>query len=70
MSKSKEGGAANTPVMRQYLAAKAAHPDALLFFRMGDFYELFFEDAVVAARGLRPGAARLREARLRGPAHQ
>src|SRR5215472_4528883 len=41
-----------TPVMRQYLAAKAAHPDALLLFRMGDFYELFFEDAVVAARAL------------------
>ena len=38
--------------MRQYLGAKAAHPDALLFFRMGDFYELFFEDAVVAARAL------------------
>ena len=44
--------ASQTPVMRQYLAAKAAHPDALLFFRMGDFYELFFEDAVVAARAL------------------
>jgi len=43
---------AETPVMRQYLAAKAAHPDALLFFRMGDFYELFFEDAVVAAKAL------------------
>ncbi len=38
--------------MRQYLAAKAAHPDALLFFRMGDFYELFFNDAVVAATAL------------------
>jgi DNA mismatch repair protein MutS len=38
--------------MRQYLAAKGAHPDALLLFRMGDFYELFFEDAVVAARAL------------------
>jgi DNA mismatch repair protein MutS len=38
--------------MRQYLAAKAAYPDALLFFRMGDFYELFFEDAVVAAKAL------------------
>jgi len=38
--------------MRQYLAAKAAHPDALLFFRMGDFYELFFDDAVVAAKAL------------------
>src|SRR5215472_10373866 len=44
--------AQQTPVMRQYLAAKEAHPDALLFFRMGDFYELFFEDAVVAARAL------------------
>ena len=38
--------------MRQYLAAKSGHPDALLFFRLGDFYELFFEDAVVAARAL------------------
>lgn len=38
--------------MRQYAAAKAAHPDALVFFRMGDFYELFFEDAVVASREL------------------
>jgi DNA mismatch repair protein MutS len=43
---------AQTPVMRQYLAAKAEHPDALLFFRLGDFYELFFDDAVVAARTL------------------
>jgi DNA mismatch repair protein MutS len=51
MSKAAEKGSA-TPVMRQYLAAKAAHKDALLFFRMGDFYELFFEDAVVAARAL------------------
>jgi DNA mismatch repair protein MutS len=41
-----------SPAMRQYRAAKDAHPDALLFFRMGDFYELFFEDAVVAAREL------------------
>jgi DNA mismatch repair protein MutS len=38
--------------MRQYLAAKAEHADALLLFRMGDFYELFFDDAVVAARAL------------------
>jgi DNA mismatch repair protein MutS len=44
--------ASQTPVMRQYQAAKAAHPDALLFFRMGDFYELFFEDAITAARAL------------------
>src|SRR6476619_4065691 len=51
MSRANEKGAA-TPVMRQYLSAKEAHPDALLFFRMGDFYELFYEDAVVAARAL------------------
>jgi DNA mismatch repair protein MutS len=38
--------------MRQYRAAKEAHPDTLLFFRMGDFYELFFEDAIVASREL------------------
>jgi DNA mismatch repair protein MutS len=38
--------------MRQYAAAKQQNPDALLFFRMGDFYELFFEDAQVAAREL------------------
>ena len=41
-----------TPAMRQYRAAKEAHPDALLFFRMGDFYELFFDDAVTASREL------------------
>ena len=41
-----------TPAMRQYQAAKEAHPEALLFFRMGDFYELFYEDAVVASREL------------------
>jgi DNA mismatch repair protein MutS len=41
-----------TPVMRQYRAAKEAHPDALVFFRLGDFYELFYEDAVIAAREL------------------
>jgi DNA mismatch repair protein MutS len=41
-----------TPFMAQYLAAKAEHPDALVFFRMGDFYELFFEDAEKAAASL------------------
>jgi DNA mismatch repair protein MutS len=48
------GGSAKgaSPVMAQYLEAKAAHPDALLFFRMGDFYELFFEDARLAAAAL------------------
>ena len=36
-------------MMEQFIAIKAAHPDALLFYRMGDFYELFFDDAVEAA---------------------
>ena len=40
----------HTPFMRQFFAAKAEHPDVLLFFRMGDFYELFFDDARKAAR--------------------
>jgi DNA mismatch repair protein MutS len=42
----------STPLMRQYSAIKARHPSALLLFRLGDFYELFFEDAVVASREL------------------
>ncbi|MEM7500040.1 MAG: DNA mismatch repair protein MutS, partial [Pseudomonadota bacterium] len=41
-----------TPMMAQYLGIKAEHPDALLFYRMGDFYELFFEDAETAAAAL------------------
>src|SRR6476659_6874929 len=41
-----------TPVMAQYFEAKARQPDALVFFRMGDFYELFFDDAVKAAAAL------------------
>ena len=40
----------HTPMMQQYLRLKAQHPDMLLFYRMGDFYELFFEDAKQAAR--------------------
>jgi len=40
----------HTPLMRQYLSAKAEHPDVLLLFRMGDFYELFYDDARKAAR--------------------
>ena len=44
--------AAVTPMIAQYLAVKRQHPDALLFYRMGDFYELFFDDAVAAARAL------------------
>ncbi|HEY1341872.1 MAG TPA: DNA mismatch repair protein MutS, partial [Bryobacteraceae bacterium] len=43
---------ASTPLMRQYHALKQQVPNALLLFRLGDFYELFFEDAVVAAREL------------------
>ena len=41
-----------TPVMAQYLEIKAANPDSILWYRMGDFYELFFEDAVVASAAL------------------
>jgi DNA mismatch repair protein MutS len=41
-----------TPMMAQYLAIKHAHPDCLLFYRMGDFYELFFDDAVKASAAL------------------
>ncbi|KQZ67979.1 MULTISPECIES: DNA mismatch repair protein MutS [unclassified Lysobacter] len=40
----------HTPLMRQFFAAKSEHPDVLLFFRMGDFYELFYDDARKAAR--------------------
>jgi DNA mismatch repair protein MutS len=43
---------AATPMMRQYLETKARYPDALLFFRLGDFYELFFEDALTASEAL------------------
>lgn len=41
-----------TPMLEQYLEVKAQHPDALLFFRLGDFYEMFFEDAQIASREL------------------
>jgi DNA mismatch repair protein MutS len=43
---------APSPMMAQYLSIKAAHPDCLLFYRMGDFYEMFFDDAKVAAAAL------------------
>lgn len=42
----------STPMMEQYLAIKQQHKDCLLFYRMGDFYELFFEDAIVASEAL------------------
>src|SRR5271166_1893414 len=43
---------ATTPLMQQYQAVKARYPHALLLFRLGDFYELFYEDAIIAAREL------------------
>lgn len=48
----KAGEKRSTPFMRQHEAAKALHPDSILFFRMGDFYEMFHDDAVTAARVL------------------
>ena len=47
-----EGDARVTPMMAQYIEIKAANPDCMLFYRMGDFYELFFEDAEIASRAL------------------
>ena len=41
-----------TPMMEQYIEIKTANPDCLLFYRMGDFYELFFDDAEIASRAL------------------
>src|ERR1700740_1545389 len=49
---SAEANARVTPMMEQYLEIKAANPGLLLFYRMGDFYELFFEDAEIASRAL------------------
>jgi len=48
----KPAAAGPSPMMVQYLEIKADHPDCLLFYRMGDFYELFFDDAAIAARAL------------------
>jgi DNA mismatch repair protein MutS len=47
-----ESRASATPMMEQFIEIKAANPDSLLFYRMGDFYELFFQDAVDASRAL------------------
>ena len=41
-----------TPMMAQYQAIKKEHPDEILFFRLGDFYEMFFDDALLASREL------------------
>ncbi len=46
------GVASASPMMAQYIEIKAANPDSLLFYRMGDFYEMFFDDAEVASRAL------------------
>ena len=42
--------AAHTPMMQQYLRIKAQHPEILIFYRMGDFYELFYDDAEKMSR--------------------
>ncbi|MBU6235715.1 MAG: DNA mismatch repair protein MutS [Alphaproteobacteria bacterium] len=47
-----EAPEAHTPMMAQYMAVKKAHPDCLVFYRMGDFFELFFEDALIASKVL------------------
>ncbi len=44
--------AMSTPVQRQFLELKKQQPDAVLFFRLGDFYEMFFDDAKIASRVL------------------
>lgn len=49
MTTNSQNSPTHTPMMRQYLGIKAEHPDTLLFYRMGDFYELFFDDARRAA---------------------
>ena len=57
-------GEGATPMMAQYLAIKAVHADCLLFYRMGDFYELFFDDAEKASRTL--GIALTKRGKHRG----
>jgi DNA mismatch repair protein MutS len=48
MPKAADEGGRMTPMMEQYIEIKAANPDCLLFYRMGDFYEMFFDDAETA----------------------
>lgn len=50
ISKTGKAPQEHTPAMKQFFAAKSDYPDLLLFFRMGDFYELFYDDARKAAR--------------------
>src|ERR1022692_2978324 len=47
-----DGNGRVTPMMEQYIEIKTANPDCLLFYRMGDFYEMFFDDAEIASRAL------------------
>ena len=56
-----------TPMMEQYIEIKAANPDCLLFYRMGDFYELFFGDAEIASRAL--GIVLTKRGKHLGPRH-
>ena len=56
-----------TPMMEQYIEIKAANPDCLLFYRMGDFYEMFFDDAEIAARAL--GIVLTKRGKHRGAGH-
>ena len=51
-SRKRNAKGSTSPMMAQYLAIKRAHPGCLLFYRMGDFYEMFFDDAVAAAAAL------------------
>ena len=51
-AEAKGDGGAPTPMMAQFLEIKSRHADCLLFYRMGDFYELFFDDAVEASKAL------------------
>ena len=52
-----------SPAMEQFFRAKQQYPDAILFFRMGDFYEMFYEDAVLAVDAARPHADLARQRR-------
>ncbi len=66
---SAEAHAKITPMMAQYIEIKAVNPDCLLFYRMGDFYELFFDDAEIAVAGARHRADQARQAYGRGHSH-
>ena len=52
MTEELENNANMTPMMAQYMQIKREHKDYLLFYRMGDFYELFLEDAIIASKAL------------------